>query len=317
MAPKLTPPSVEAPKPTKLRQGFITLAEALLKSLAEVFPECDAVDTGLHLFTSLVKGDAAREEQFIRQCNSVFQKHAAELKTREVEALFAAAEEMPVLKEVNFRDKWNDPGFDESSKENLWQYLTSLKLYAELFCAVPSGVMGKIESVATDLGARLQNGELNLAQMDIAGIGNELLGQLTKEEMTNFESNLPNIYASISEMAGSIASQVGQPGLNIEELMKSVVSNQQPGGSVDISAIMQRIGSLADPGAGGVINPAQLMGLAQNIGPLLSQLQGGATGGSFDPADFSNALKALQGARAVEDALPAPVKEKKQKRIKK
>ena len=153
--------------------------------------------------------------------------------------------------------------------------------------------------------------------MDIAGIGNELLGQLTKEEMTNFESNLPNIYASISEMAGSIASQVGQPGLNIEELMKSVVSNQQPGGAVDIGAIMQRIGSLADPGMGGDINPAQLMGLAQNIGPLLAQLQGGAAGASLAPVDFSKALKALQGSRAVEDAIPAPIKEKKQKKIKK
>jgi len=317
MTPKLMPPTVEMQKPTKLRQGFIALAEALLKSLAEVFPECDAVDTGFHLFTSLVKGDDAREEEFIRQCNAVFQKHGASLKNREVEALFAAAEEMPVLKEVDFRSKWSDPEFDETSKDNLWQYLTSLKLYAELFCAVPLGVMGKIESVASDLGARLQSGQLNLAQMDIAGIGNELLSQLSQEEMTSFESSLPNIYASISEMATSIASQVGQPGLNIEELMKSVVSNQQSGDPVDISSIMQRIGSLADPGMGGDINPAQLMGLVQNMGPLLSQLQGCAAGGTLSPGDFSKALKTIQGDAPVQDAAISVRKDKKPRKHKK
>ena len=312
MAPKLAAPATEAPKPTKLRQGFIALAEALMKSLAEVFPECDAVDTGLHLFTSLVKGDPTQEEKFIRQCNSVFQKHSASLKNREVEALFAAAEEMPILKEVDFRSKWNDPGFDDASKENLWQYLTSLKLYSELFCAVPSAVMGKIESVATDLGMRLQNGQLDLAQLDIASIGNELLGQLSQEEMKNFESNLPNIYSSISEMASSIAAQVGQPGLNVEDLMKSVVASQQPGGTIDISAIMQRIGSLADPGMGGEINPAQLMGLAKNIGPLLSQLQGGASSGNLSQNEI---IKALKGG-AILDEPTRTIKERKRQQKK-
>ena len=271
---KMTPTCADAAKPTKLRQGFVTLAESLLTSLAEVFPECDAVDRGLNLFKSLVKGDAAREEKFISQCNEVFQRHAAALKERNTEALFACADELPVMKEVDVRAKWQDPGFDDASKENFWQYLNSLKLYAELFCAVPSGIMGKIESLATDLGSQLQSGELNLAQMDIAGIGNQLLGQFSPEEMANFESNLPNIYASISEMATAVAGQAGQAGIDVEGLMKNMVNSQHSGGAVDLTEVMQRIGSLAGPGAGH-INPAQLMGLAQNMGPLLSKLQNG------------------------------------------
>jgi hypothetical protein len=297
---KMTPTTADATKPTKLRQGFITLAESLLTSLAEVFPECDAVDRGLHLFKSLVKGDAAREEKFISQCNAVFQRHAAALKERDTEALFACADELPVMKEVDVRTKWQDHGFDDASKENFWQYLSSLKLYAELFCAVPSGIMGKIESLATDLGSQLQSGELNLAQMDIAGIGNQLLGQFTPEEMANFESNLPNIYASISEMATAVAGQAGQAGIDVEGLMKTMVDSQHGGGAVDLTQVMQRIGSLADPGAG-QINPAQLMGLAQNMGPLLAKLQNGLQ----QPAP-----KSLAGAAEVS-------KEKKARRIKK
>jgi hypothetical protein len=83
-----------------------------------------------------------------------------------------------------------------------------------------------------------------------------------------------------------------------------------------MSAIMQRIGSLADPGMGGDINPAQLMGLAQNIGPLLSQLQGGADGG-FSPENLSKALKSLQGGASVDQIAPAALKDKKPKKNKK
>lgn len=277
-------PAADAAKPTKLRQGFVALAESLLTSLAEVFPECDEVDRGLHLFKSLVKGDAAREERFIVHCNAVFQKRAQALKARDVEALFLCADELPVMKEVDVRAKWQDPGFDDASKENFWQYLSSLKLYAELFCAVPSGVMGKIESFATDLGAQLQSGELNLAQMDISGIGNQLLGQFSPEEMANFEANLPNIYTSISEMAAAVAGQAGQAGIDVEGLMKTMVDGQHGGGTVDLSEMMQRIGSLAGPGGGAQVDPAQLLGLAQNMGPLLAQLQGGLAAGGAQPA---------------------------------
>jgi hypothetical protein len=279
------------PQPTKLRQGFVALAEALLKSLAEVFPECDAVDRGVQLFASLVKGDAQSEDEFIRKCHAVFQRHGAAFKAREPESLFQAADALPILRDVDFRSKWADPGFDEQSKENLWQYLQSLKLYAELFCAVPASVMGKIECVATELGERLKSGDLDLSRMDIADLGQRLLGQLGAEELANFEGSLPSIYASIAEMASSLASQAGHPDLDVEALMKSVVAGQQPGGAVDLSAVMQRLGGLVDPGSAlgggggeGGLNPQQLLGLAQSAGPLLAALQRGGAAAPAEPA---------------------------------
>jgi hypothetical protein len=290
------------PQPTKLRQGFVALAEALLKSLAEVFPECDAVDRGVQLFANLVKGDAQREDEFIRKCHAVFQRHGAAFKAREPESLFQAADALPILRDVGFRSKWVDPGFDEQSKENLWQYLQSLKLYAELFCAVPASVMGKIECVATELGERLKSGDLDLSKMDIADLGQRLLGQLGAEELANFEGSLPSIYASIAEMASSLASQAGHPDLDVEALMKSVVAGQQPGGPVDFSAVMQRIGGLVDPGSTlgggeGGLNPQQLLGLAQSAGPLLAALQRGGAAAPVEPAAALQDRRSKAGKR--------------------
>jgi hypothetical protein len=322
MASRLSAPAHDSvpppPQPTKLRQGFVALAEALLKSLSEVFPECDEVDSGLHLFCSLVKGDPDKEDQFIRHCNSVFQKHSDSLKKREDEALFRVSEDIPILKEVDIRSKWRDAGFDDASKDNLWQYLQSLKLYSELFCAVPTGVMGKIESVAMDLGERLKKGEIDLSRMDIAGIGNELLGKLSQEEMKTFEGNLPSIYSSITEMASSFTRQTGHPDFNMEELMQKVVSAQSPSGAgVDLGSVMQRIGGLVNPGLGegGEFNPQALMGLAQNLGPMLAQMQKQGGGGG----DFPFALQegVAEAAADVSFKTVSGEKIKKKKGIKK
>ncbi|NCX06391.1 MAG: hypothetical protein EBW68_11535, partial [Actinobacteria bacterium] len=207
-------PQIEAPsdgQPNRLRQGFIALAEALLQSIAEVFPECDSTATAHRLFCALVKGDAAQEDEFIRCCAQQLKQHAAELKERREEALFAVADAMTMLRDLDLRTKWADPGFTAESKEHLWQYLSALKTYAELYCAVPTGIMGKIEHVAGDIGERLRSGNLNLASMDIASIGTDLLGQLSPEELQKFESNLPSIYDCISDVASSVAAQAGGP----------------------------------------------------------------------------------------------------------
>lgn len=294
MASKLAAPNPAqtAPQPTKLRQGFVALAEALLKSLCEVFPEDDSLDTGLHLFTNLVKGDPEKEDRFIRKCHEVFQEHAAAFKTRDEEALFAAADALPILKDVDIRGKWSDAGFDAESKEHLWQYVQSLKLYSELFCAVPSAVMGKIESVASDLGERLKSGQLDLGNINIGNIGKELLGQLSQEELRSFEGNLPGIYSSITDMATTLAKHAGHQDLDVDALMKNVLDSQSGLGNVDVGAIMQRIGGLAHPGGG--FDPQQMMDMAKQLGPVLAQMA---------PAP----------APALGDA-PAPVAKKKKRR---
>lgn len=329
----LTPPPSSDSQPNRLRQGFIALAEALLQSVAEVFPECDSTETASRLFAALVKGDAEREDEFIRQCATQLRKHATDLKERREGALFAVADALAVLRDLDLRGKWSDPGFTPESKEHLWQYLAALKTYAELYCAVPTGIMGKIEHVAGDIGDRLRSGDLNLAQMDIAGIGNELLGQLSQDELQNFESNLPSIYGCISEVANSVAAQAGRPDIDIAELMKTVVGSQGGGEGLDVAAVLQRVGSVLAPGGTGRrAQPGadQMLQAMQSMGPMLQQLQGAmaASGGdAARPADFtqfspellSTAMAALRGnmeaaaasrpgaaARALRDDAAAP-----------
>jgi len=248
-----------ASQPHRLRQGFVGLVESLLRSVAEVFPECAATEEAVHLFGALVKGDEAREDAFIRQCGAALREHGDALQRRDDAGLFAVADSMSILKPLDLRKKWADPDFTQESKAHLWQYLASLKTYADLYCALPTSVMGKIERVADSIGERLRSGSLDLASMDIAGLGNELLGQLSPEELRNFEGSLPQIYDSVSQVAASVASQAGLAQLDVGALMKGLVEAQKPGEAPDVAAVMRAVGGILAPGGAAPPDLAQLL----------------------------------------------------------
>jgi len=290
----------------------VALAEALLKSVAEVFPECDATDAAVRLFGVMIKGNAVREDQFVRQCADLFAVNSEALQARHEEGLFCVADSLTLLRDLDLRSKWEDPGFTQESKDHLWQYLLSLKTYAELYCALPSAVMGKIERIAGDIGERLRSGSLDLGSLNVSSIGNELLGQLSPDEIKAFEGNLPKIYSSVSQVASAVAAQAGCANLDIEGLMATLVESQKSGGEQNAASVLQAVGGLLAPGgpAGSGQDLGQLMGLLQNMA--------GCAGGSEGGEGMGQILQQMQAlanpSPPLKNARPKPAAGRSQKR---
>ena len=262
--------STDAPKNNKLRQGFITLAETLLESISDVFPECQNTESVLRIFRAVVKGNEIIEDKFIRRCQAVFKEQAEGIKNKDPKALFAVVESLDQLRDMDLREKWQDPDFAEESRDHLWQYVAALKTYAALYTAVPRNVMGKIESVAGTIGEQLARGELDLRNMDLGSIGQNLLADLSAEELSGFEGNLPEIYESLSEVAGSLGAGHGA-GIDIAALMEQL--SQQTGeagggGRVDMTKVLQQLSSQAPPGGG-----VDMSNLMQMMGPMMQAMQ--------------------------------------------
>lgn len=263
-------------RPNKLRQGFISLAETLLESVSDVFPECQNTEAVLRIFRTLVKGNDVFEDQFIRRCQTLFKQHAAGVKDKNAETLFKIVENLEHLRDIELREKWEDPDFTQESRNHLWQYVAALKTYADLYTAVPKEVMGKIESVAGRIGEQLSKGELDLKNMDLGAIGQNLMSNLTPEELAGFEGNLPDIYASLSDVAGALG---GAAGANIDlAAMMEQLSKQtgEGGGSgLDMAQVLQQMSSQMPPATGGgngapAVDISQLM---QAMAPMLQNIQ--------------------------------------------
>ena len=262
-------------KPNKLRQGFIGLAETLLSSISDVFPECSDTQNTLQIFRSVVKGNDEFEDVFIRRCQVLFQQHAEKLAVKDAEALFSIVEGLDFLRDINLRDKWEDPDFAAESRDHLWQYVSALKTYADLYSSVPKEVMGKIENFAGKISQQLTDGELDLRNLDIGNIGQELMKNLSPEELEGFQGNLPQIFESLSEVANSMVP--GSTGMDLTSLMQQIAQQTGEGDAdsshngIDVTSILQQFSTQIRPNDNN--SPTDVNQFLQTMGPMLQAMQ--------------------------------------------
>lgn len=251
-------------EPGKLRACFVELLENLLGGVHEVFPECHETEDALRMFRLLVKGDAQREADVVKTCHAVFREHGDAIKARDPEALFRVAEDTDLLRGLRLREKWEDPEFEEASRENLWNYVTTLKSYAELHEAVPGKVLGKIERTAGELTEKLRRGELDLGTLDVAALGQAFSADFSEEELRQFESQLPQVLSSVAEVVGALGKTHDGPGL-LGELSKTLAAKA---GSGEMPALLQQLGSAGE--LQGLLRtmggPGELQGLLRQLG---------------------------------------------------
>ena len=273
-------PTAECRRNNKLRQGFVSLAETLLESISDVFPECEQTRTVLRIFRVVIKGNVGLEDGFIRRCHAAFKKNSEGIKAQSADALFLIVESLEHLSEIDLREKWEDPEFTHESKAHLWQYVATLKTYADLYTAVPPNVLGQIETAAGRIGEQFLNGQLDLKSVDIGALGRDIMANLSPEDVARFEGSLPEIYESIANVSRSLGGAEGAK-IDIAALMQqlSVQMGEMQEGGVDMSKVLQAV---ASNGQG--VDIAQLL---QTVSPLLS------------------AMRPPAGKKRVE-ALPAP-----------
>ena len=129
--------------------------------------------------------------------------------------------------------------------------------------------MGKIENVAGNLGNQLARGQLDLSNMDIGAIGQGLLSDLSPEELSGFEGNLPEIYESLSQVASSLGAGQGA-GVDVGALMQQLSQQTGESSKVDMTKVLQQISSQMSPNTSGQVDVATML---QTMGPLLGALK--------------------------------------------
>lgn len=207
---------------SKLRDGFVTLAENLLVSVSTVFDDCENTKDALVLFRKMIKGKPDKEELFIKTCHQLFENNPSIVESDE-KALFNICNGLPIMQDLELESKWKDPEFSDESKENLWKYVKTLKTYAELYSCIPSNITKNIERMAEEISRKIVAGDIDLQNLDIDNIGKELMGNLSPEDSQNFEATLPRMFDSISALAGEL--DVGAV-LKDNTLLKQLMASQ-------------------------------------------------------------------------------------------
>ena len=179
---------------------FIFTLEKFLKTLNHTFPECTALpDFRRKLdLAKLTKSD----EKVIRKWHDELKSYYTHINAKDKYKLGELHEKCSYFRDLKILEKMNDPGFTQAHQDITWKYLIKLCNFSKIYCEIPSNMMKEILKTAQSLQKSVENGG-NLKNLDLMEIGRSVVQNLTEKDTSEFASNLPNLFSSISQL-GSI-----------------------------------------------------------------------------------------------------------------
>ena len=210
MSAHTSPPDVSE----ATREAFVSYMDQFVTALVEVFPECQGLkamrlefDVGItHAMSTSLKATA--EKKLIDDYNEAMSPYYEACQKRD-DSVFLN-NEIKTLRSIDMQSKWMDPSVDNDTKECVWSYVDNLNKYCQmyfLYKSVPDNMMNKIQNVAMGLAEKIEGGEINLADLNIAQLGQSVVGEIDREELEQFAqdmmSNQQNIMSLTSMLGGN------------------------------------------------------------------------------------------------------------------
>jgi hypothetical protein len=205
---------------------FIETMGELLSALHETFPECDKVRNRLQDYNTLVKPGGVMfvpvAKKIIRSWHKQLSPHYSALQEGNVQSVLES--KLPMLEELDIKTKWEDPDFDQESRNNLQQYISTMNYHARLYNSIPPTVMTKIETMARSMVTDMSSD--TPSAMDFGAmmqIGKKLVDEMQPEEMNAFIAQMGDM-SSLMQMSGGMLSQMNPSGGNPMEMLGGLLS---------------------------------------------------------------------------------------------
>lgn len=94
-----------------------------------------------------------------------------------------------------------------------WEIVQRIAALASMESAIPQDMMTGIESVANKLVMDLQQGKADLGSLDVEAIGQQVLSQVSQEEIASFANNMDKILPALERMAPGMQGMSGMAGM--------------------------------------------------------------------------------------------------------
>jgi len=230
---------------------FIGILGQFLTAAQTVWPECGTLrefKAGFDLATNSALGNTGKLkiiEEYYQSISPFFDRCRAK------DASVFTENSIEFLVKIDMKQKWEDQSVSDDTRNTVWQYIFELnrlsQMHQDLFNKIPENTLGKIQTTANRLAERMQSGELDYNNISLSQLGEEVLGDITPEEMEEFQRNLMSDPAAIMQLTQSLA-----PGIDPSMVMGMMMSAQGGGGSMappdNLGAIMSMLGGMQQQG---------------------------------------------------------------------
>jgi len=177
-------------------------------------------------FKSLVLTIDALQEKAVRAWHDAMMPFYELCRAKKAEPIIAA--KCWVLEEIQFSHIWQDPRLNEASKDTLWSYVNGLNTYANMYCALPSSLQAKVESIAERCEAAGFDGDVSkMGIKDVLQMSAQAWQGLDANDIKDFTSNLPQLFDAVGGEGGirHVLTEMGAP--QFASVFESAISYSQ------------------------------------------------------------------------------------------
>jgi hypothetical protein len=206
-------PAVMDPRATVLGE-FIDLMAQFLTALKEVFPECPAIASIKTLFDFKMGQQPRQRRAAAAEGIQDWFRHMSpwfEACRRFDERVFSA--DIPIMTQLKIQEKLT-PELHPETKEAVWEYVQKLNDLAnmyQMYDTVPTGMMGNIQAMASDIATKIQAGEMAFSDLNLMKLGEQVAARVDPSDLRAFTESVSsapggsgamvsNLYSAMSTM---------------------------------------------------------------------------------------------------------------------
>ncbi len=192
---------------TVTKSVIIGKISTLLENFIEVFPECPLLKEMKTKFDDDVVSMEPLQDMFISKWHdtmgntsdgkTIYQQCAA----LNYISIFKA--KIPFFEKIDLYGKWQDPEFDDDSREALFEHINGINAYIQIYFGVPDKVLSRIETTAYQLADQIQNGTLDMENFNLKEISQQVVSGMTQSEMKAVFKQVPTLLQSFRQISSS------------------------------------------------------------------------------------------------------------------
>ena len=252
---------------------FNSTLKLFITNVSKIYPEYD--DILKEYYKDLLENDSCNDDKYVKRFMRKFTDYKEIISTKNND-LFN--ESICFLKNVDFKDIWENEKTDDSIKDTIWDYLQTLYVIGETIISDSN----KIKSLVESLKKKRDNEPLDENSTEENKELMEMLKNLSeKKETPNLDEDILN-NGLIGNLAKELAGDINLDYLNL---------NLGGEGEGDGEGNMPNIGDIFGKLMSGD-NPMKFMNLIQNVG---QKIQTKLTDGNLDQSKLLDEAQNMMG----------------------
>jgi hypothetical protein len=248
---------------------FNSTLKLFVTNINKSYPEYSGVLN--EYYNDILENDSCNDDKYVKRFMRKFNEHKEPISTKNND-LFS--DSICFLKNIDFKDIWENEKTDESIKDTIWDYIQTLYVIGETIISDSN----KIRSLVESLKKKRSNEPLDENDSEENKELMDMLKNLSeKKDAPQIDENILN-NGLIGKLAKELAGDI-----NLDDM------NLNLGGGED--GEMPNIGDIFGKLMGGD-NPMKFMNLIQNVG---QKIQSKLTDGNLDQSKLLDEAKNMMG----------------------